>query len=158
MTKKRKPKIVGVGLDNYRFYDPKRLVSHSEYGEIATNTGLPGFLIYFGIWWLMWRRSGRMLKHASDPIDNRIGGVFRGLLATLLIFGFGAPMYMVKWAWSLLGTFIGYAMTVEENDLYRQQVQLAWYQHQWHATQAHWRTVRQQQLAEQERSGATESS
>ena len=150
--------IVGVGLDNYRFHDPRGKVAHSEYGAIACGTGLPGFVIYFSIWGVMWWRSGQMSKRSSDPIDNRIGGVFRGLLATLLLFGLGAPMYMTKWAWALLGVFIGYGVTSQENQRALEQAQMAWYQQQWYAAQAQWRASRRQHLAQQQRQDAAESS
>lgn len=125
--------ILGVGLEQYRFYDRSGHVAHNEYGEVGANTGLIGFCLYFSIWVMMIIRSGRMLKRSPDPIDQRIGGIYRSFVFVLLFSGLGAPMYMTKWVWSLMAAFIGYAATVEDD------IKL------WHGQQ-HWWTAQQQQM------------
>jgi len=125
--------ILGVGLEQYRFYDRTGHVAHNEYGEVGANTGLIGFCLYFSIWALMIIRSGRMIKRSPDPIDQRIGGIYRSFVFVLLFSGLGAPMYMTKWVWSLMAAFIGYAATVEDD------IKI------WRGQQ-HWWTVQQQQM------------
>ena len=131
----------GVGLLQYPNYSPRGKVTHSDFGEIATSTGIPGALIYYSMWFLLWRRSGRLFRSKRDPADARIGGVFRMILVVLLFSGLGAPVYSAKWVWAMLGAFLGYAMTVEEDDRYLQRQHAWWaaYQQQMLAARAAWR-------------------
>ena len=133
--------ITGIGLIQFPNYSRTGHVAHSEFGEIIASTGFPGAVIYFSVWILLWQRSGRLFKSKRDPTDARIGGVFRAILVILAFSGLGAPLYSAKWVWTMLGTFIGYSMTVEETDrlLLHQRAWWAFHHQQMLAAQAAWR-------------------
>jgi len=98
----------GVGFDNYRIHSPRGKVTHSEYMEVACSTGLPGAIIYFSIYGFLWVRAGRAAKYAPEERDRRVAGLIRAALLVMLFLGLGAPWFMGKVSWVVLGSFIGY--------------------------------------------------
>jgi O-antigen ligase len=141
--------VTGVGLLQFSNYNPRGKVSHSEFGEISTSTGLPGTVIYGCVWIILWRRSGRLFRSKRDPVDARIGGLFRAIIIVLAFSGLGAPVYSAKWVWTMLGAYIGYAMTVEEEDkvIEHQHAWQAFHYQQMLAAQASWRKSQAQATA-----------
>ena len=104
--------IMGVGLDHYRVFSPGHLVAHSEYAEIAADTGLVGAAIYF-LWYIfLWRRAGKIAKWSPDVTERRNAGLIRAVILVLLALGFGAWFYSSKFAWVIMGSFIGYSNAV----------------------------------------------
>lgn len=100
--------IFGVGLNNFILYSSMGNVAHSEYTEIAADTGIPGAVIYFMIYVLLWRRAGKIAKLSPDPCAVRIAKLIRVFLLVTLFLGLGAPNYYSKPTWILLASFIGY--------------------------------------------------
>ena len=102
-----------MGLNNFRLRSSVHRPAHSEYAEVAAATGLPGVVIYFAIYFLLWRRAGKVAKYSTDPSAVRIARLIRVFMLTVLFVGLGAPNYYSKPAWILLGSFIGYTYAVQ---------------------------------------------
>ena len=103
--------VVGVGMDNFRLYSGGA-VAHSEYAEIAADTGLVGFVLYFAVFVVLWRRCGRIIKEHPDPLAVRVAGLARALLIVVMILNLGRYNYMDKPAWIVFGSLIGYTSAV----------------------------------------------
>ncbi|MCX5672492.1 MAG: O-antigen ligase family protein [Planctomycetota bacterium] len=103
--------VVGVGMDNFRVYSGGS-VAHSEYAEIAADTGLVGFVLYFAIFVVLWRRCGRIIKEHPDPVAVRVAGLARALLIVVMILNLGRYNYTDKPAWIVFGSLIGYTSAV----------------------------------------------
>ena len=101
--------LFGVGLNNFRLHSTHGAVAHSEFTEVAADTGIPGAMIYFTIYYLMWRRAGRIAKYSPDPGAVRIAKLVKAYLVVMLFIGLGAPHYYSKTAWIILGSFIGWS-------------------------------------------------
>ncbi len=106
--------LVGVGLNNYRFYTFHYAVAHSEYAEVACDTGLPGFVLYFAIFVVLWRRAGKIAKHSPDRQAVRIANLIRAMLVVVMLLNLGRWNYDSKHTWIIFGVFIGYTLPVWE--------------------------------------------
>lgn len=61
--------ILGVGIDNNRYYTIQKLYAHNSYLEILACTGIIGFAIFFPIFW-------RMVSYLYKKIRN-VGALFK---------------------------------------------------------------------------------
>jgi O-antigen ligase len=101
--------LTGVGLNNFRFQGVARLLSsHSEYGTIASETGLPGVLLYFGLMVALWWRASRLVKHSQDPVVRRISGLVQAFLLTVFVTNWANMITTHKATWIVLAVFFGY--------------------------------------------------
>jgi len=105
--------LLGVGLNQYRFYSYGMLSAHSEYADVLCSTGIPGFLLYFALFVVFWRRTGKLTKRAPDPVTAKIVGLIRALLLVILITNFARWNYSSKYTWVILASFIGYTASLE---------------------------------------------
>ena len=104
--------ILGVGMGNFILYSTQWHYSHSEYMAVLCGTGIPGFLLYFAIYVVMWRRTSKVVKHGGDPQAVRIAGLFRALLIVVLVTNFGSWNYDSKYSWIVFASFFGYLNVV----------------------------------------------
>ena len=100
--------LTGMGLYGFAFSMPSGVAAHNEYVEIAVDTGLPGFLLYFGVLWVLWRRAGKLVKYADTPFLAQVGNLTRALVLTVLVTDLGSWHYAEKTSWIILGSFIGF--------------------------------------------------
>ncbi len=104
--------IMGVGLHQFVVINPMHEVAHSEYAEVAADTGLVGAAIYF-LWYIfLWRRAGKIAKWSPEATERRTAGLIRAVLLTMLALGFGCWFFDSKFAWVIMGSFIGYTNVV----------------------------------------------
>jgi O-antigen ligase len=104
--------IFGVGLDNFRVLSTG-LYSHSNYIEIASTTGIVGFVIYFTIFPILWRRLNRIRSMYYEPHSSYIIGLLKAAILTMLIQSFATVNYYSKITWVFLAAAIGYSWSEE---------------------------------------------
>jgi O-antigen ligase len=104
--------IAGVGLGNYIVVSGMYEYSHSEYIEILSTTGLVGGLLYFPIYWLMWRRLSRVSRLSDDKETRYRVGVFKSAILSFLALAVGAPNFLGPEMWFLLAGIMGYSAGV----------------------------------------------
>jgi O-antigen ligase len=107
--------VMGVGMDQYRVHSIYHDVAHSEYAEIAADTGLVGFVLYFGIFAAMWWRAGKIRRSITDPFVVRVAGLVRAMLIVILVLDLGRYNYGDKPVWIILASFTGYLSAVWQN-------------------------------------------
>jgi O-antigen ligase len=100
--------FTGVGLANFRIASGMWLYAHNEFAEVAATTGAPGFVLYFAIFYVLWRRTGLLAKHTDDPTVARTMGLIRAVILVYLLTGIGNIHYYDKSMWIVFGSFIGY--------------------------------------------------
>jgi O-antigen ligase len=112
--------IAGVGFGNYKVVSGLGLMSHSDYIEVLAGTGIVGFMIYFSLYAVLWRRLSRIQRLATDAEIRDRAGLFKAVVITELLLGLGSPVYIDLFHWLIVGGVIGcsYAM---ESDLARAQ-------------------------------------
>jgi O-antigen ligase len=107
--------LTGVGLGNFRAYWATRLVAHSDYAEVASCTGAPGFVLYFSIFIVLWLRAGRIARHSYDDVARGVARLIRAIVVVVLIMNVGTLTYYNKAAWIAFAAFIGYTSAVWRN-------------------------------------------
>lgn len=100
--------FVGVGLQGFTVRSSRHLMTHSELMEVATASGVPGVLIYFGITVALWLRTSRILRRTDDPLVAKIVRLIRASIVVLLLVALGRDNYISKDYWVVVASFIGY--------------------------------------------------
>lgn len=101
--------ILGVGLNQYAKYSRSRMYSHSDYIEVASNTGIVGFILYFSVYAILIARLKRMRKLYKNQRESLNIGIMLASIITILILGFIKPNIQFKLTWVYLGSVIGYS-------------------------------------------------
>lgn len=104
--------VIGVGLNHFKVH--VGVGAHSEYLEIACDTGLVGFVLYFAIFFTLWRRTGKISRYSSDPTEVRTCRLIRAVIVTIMFINFGRWNYDILDFWMLFAFFIGYTHAVWE--------------------------------------------
>ncbi|MBN2468890.1 MAG: O-antigen ligase family protein, partial [Deltaproteobacteria bacterium] len=83
--------IMGVGLDNFKYYDKWREPAHSDFVAVITETGIVGFLLYFCAYAVI---IGRLIKslHSVQRSEER-----RQISFQLLIVASILLMALARW-------------------------------------------------------------
>lgn len=109
----KKNPFFGIGLNNFSELSSTGLYSHSDYLEVAANTGVVGFILYFSIYIILWFR----IKYLKKLIDGNhllyIINIFSAAILTILIFGFGKPHITSKITWIFLAIVSGYTSNLK---------------------------------------------
>ena len=105
--------FAGVGWNNYRVFSSFDKYSHSDYIEVATNTGLVGFILYFSVYLLLWLRIKR-LKSRCRQTDSFFISFAKAAILTILMLGFGRPNISSKITWCFLAALVGYSWSIEK--------------------------------------------
>lgn len=93
----------GVGLANFQEYSVSGLYAHSNYMELLADTGLIGFLLFYSIYYLVWRNSDKMVKlFNGDEKVLFLSGLNKIILILFLVIGAGAVQYDNIAHWVLL--------------------------------------------------------
>jgi O-antigen ligase len=109
----RKHPVLGVGLGQFRTLSSSGLYSHSDYIEVAANTGIIGFALYFSIYVVLWLRLNRIKRKTDDPHLLYIIGFFKAAIITILLVAFGRPNITSKLTWIFMAGAIGYSWSIE---------------------------------------------
>ncbi|MBN1464493.1 O-antigen ligase family protein [candidate division KSB1 bacterium] len=113
--------VIGVGLNNYIVHSSYKLYSHSDYIEVAANTGIIGFLLYFMVYAVLWRRLRRVASRTTDARILYFIGLTKACIVTILLLAFGRPNIASKVTWIFLAGIIGYAWAHEHHIAMAQQ-------------------------------------
>lgn len=107
--------LTGVGLNNYRVFSSFGKYSHSDYIEVAANTGLVGCALYFAVYLLLWLRLKR-LKSRYGHVELTFFIAFaKASIFTILVLGFGRPNIASKITWCFLAALVGYSWAIEKS-------------------------------------------
>lgn len=109
----REKPILGVGLDNFRVLSATGMYSHSDYIEVAANTGVVGFVLHFSIYIVLWRRLKRIQAMINNPGLLYIIGLLKAAMTTILLVALGRPNLGSKLTWLFLAGVIGYSWSIE---------------------------------------------
>jgi O-antigen ligase len=106
--------LLGVGLNQFRLLSVSKKYSHSDYIEVAANTGIIGFILYFSFYVIIWVRISRLKKMIDDPRILHILGFLKAAIITILLIGFGRPNINSKLTWIFLAGVAGYTWSMEK--------------------------------------------
>ena len=92
--------IAGVGLGNYQLYANDRLRPHTDYVIILAETGLIGFLFYFGAYSIILLNLIKAFRSAKTEDDKYTCQFFLAAVIVILIIAAG------RWNYSHIPTYI----------------------------------------------------
>jgi len=104
--------IFGIGLNNYRNYSRYSAYSHSDYIEVLSTTGIVGFLLYFSIYLVLWKRL-HFIQKLKNEIQTYHAGVFKALSLTLLVLAIGRINSQSLITMYMLAGVFGYSYFIE---------------------------------------------
>jgi O-antigen ligase len=107
--------LVGVGLGNFAIKYGSGAYTHSDYMEVLSSTGVVGFLLYFAIYLLLWRRLSRCQRRNRDATTRYRIGLYKAVILTMLCIAVGAPNMFIPNAWILLGAIVGHSSAIERS-------------------------------------------
>jgi hypothetical protein len=107
--------LVGVGLDNFRFYSLLNDYSHSTISESLACTGLVGFGLYFSSFLSIFSTYLSVFRKYMSDSRNIIILIFSFLILELF-FNSAAVMYSDRLFWPLLGVISAFGVFINVND------------------------------------------
>lgn len=79
--------VAGVGLGRFGTASGTGMYAHSEAAELLATTGLVGAGLYFGMYWMIWRRLARSLRKARSSLLRYRVNCLRMALIVIVISG-----------------------------------------------------------------------
>ena len=105
--------LFGVGLGNFAVRSVYGKYSHSDFIEVASSTGIIGFILYFSVYCLLWRRLNRLQKGINDDIISYNIKLMKISIIVILLLSSGRTNVYSLTDWLVLSSFIGYAWSLE---------------------------------------------
>ena len=105
--------VMGVGVDNFQFYNDLKVYSHSTVSETLACTGIVGFGLYFAV---LFSIISTYFKASRIYFSNTISTIIFVLifLALLLFFNMTAVMISDRLFWPLLGAISSYGLIINK--------------------------------------------
>lgn len=107
--------VQGVGLGNFVVYSSTGAYAHSDYMEVLATTGIVGFLLYFSIYLVLWRRLRRVLEMHPDPTSRYMAGLYQAMIVAFMLLGLGTPNFLSALHLYLIGVLVGHAHGMEQD-------------------------------------------
>ncbi|MGD0596385.1 MAG: O-antigen ligase family protein [Sedimentisphaerales bacterium] len=101
--------VFGVGLNHYRIVSGEELYSHSNYIELMSTTGIPGAIIYYSIYLILWLRLSRLGKLDLPDRDKELVNLGKILLLLQAPLDLVGVFYLSKLTWIFFAIFIGWS-------------------------------------------------
>lgn len=105
--------LFGIGLGNFPVISKYSTYSHSDYIEVASTTGIIGFLLYFSIYIVLWRRLSRINGIVRDEFMNYDIGLLKASIIIILLLALGRPNVYTQINGIFMGSVIGHAWSME---------------------------------------------
>jgi len=109
----RKKPVFGIGLGNFADRSRSGRPSHSDYVAVITETGIPGAILYFSVYVILWRRLSRVQARSTDPRTIRTIGILKASLISILCMAVGRWNYDDPATYALLGAAAGFSWSCD---------------------------------------------
>lgn len=109
--------VTGLGLLNFRVHSRYGVEVHSDYMQPLVTTGIPGFVLYFSCYLILWFRLSRIRRISKDKISFYDAGLYKAIVINYFWLGIGQPNYSAFPKMLLLATIIGWSFYYEKTRL-----------------------------------------
>jgi O-antigen ligase len=103
-----------VGLGNFVTHSSSGAYAHSDFMEVLATTGFVGFVLYFSIYLVLWRRLRRVSKRHTDATSRYMAGLYQAAIITLLTLGLGVPNFLNPLHLYVIGVLVGHTLAMEQ--------------------------------------------
>jgi O-antigen ligase len=110
----KKNPIIGIGLDQFRVVSGTGTYSHNNYIEVFYSTGIPGGILYYSIFLVLWLRLRRLGKLLPDPKSKELVSMAKALIIMVLISDMAVIDYYIKLHWIVMAILIGWSYHKEQ--------------------------------------------
>jgi O-antigen ligase len=97
--------IFGVGLGNYLVYNTMGKFAHNNYVEVLADTGLVGWILYYGIYYCIIVKISKLRKIMKSPMLNMI---IVYIVFDMLVWQMFGVTYALKETWIFVAVGVGY--------------------------------------------------
>jgi len=97
--------VLGVGLDNFRYHNVLGAAAHSDYVAVLTETGIPGFILYFAAYLVVLMRLQRAIAVSTSAGARLYCRILRNGLIVILLVALG------RWNYDHMITYIFLALS-----------------------------------------------
>jgi O-antigen ligase len=101
--------VMGVSWNHYQLLSGHGAYAHSNYIELAAATGIPGALMYYSMFVILWRRLWRLGKMPQDFKSMAIINLGKALILVRLLGDFTRVSYYSKLSWIVFAVIIGWS-------------------------------------------------
>lgn len=106
--------VFGVGLGRFQTASGTGYYAHNEWIEILSTTGFVGFVLFFSVYVVAWRRLGRTLRNATAPVVRYQIQLARLIMLILIVSGaVFRPNFLVPDTMFLLAIAVGTGLWAE---------------------------------------------
>jgi O-antigen ligase len=109
--------IIGIGLDNFRFYSSTSMPSHSDYMEILSGTGLVGFILYFLVYFIAIRKILKKMKFDRNSADRIKASVLYAALISILVVALGKWNYNHPLTYIFVASLLNFSTLTKKRKL-----------------------------------------
>lgn len=110
-----KSPVWGVGINQFRALSLSGMYSHSNYMEPLATTGIVGFILYQGIFFLpLWRARKLSKRIRWEEVVYQLKVIQIACVAVLLL-GFGSPFYTSTTVIPVLAVFSAYTFKIKRD-------------------------------------------
>ncbi|MGA2323119.1 MAG: O-antigen ligase family protein [Sedimentisphaerales bacterium] len=99
--------VLGLGLNHFQIYSVSGLYAHNNYAEVFSTTGIPGGILYYLIYVIIFYRLHKVGKFSLSPSQRNVVAIFKCLMLLRLVLDLGVVSYYGKMDWIFLAIIIG---------------------------------------------------
>ncbi len=107
--------VVGVGLNNFQFHSVTEKYAHNNYTEVFATTGIPGGILYYLIYVMIFFRLHKIGKFPLAHGPKNVVTIFKCMMLVQLMFDFFVVSYYSKTTWIFLAIIIGGSSYLKRN-------------------------------------------
>ncbi len=110
----KKHPVFGVGLSNFEVFSELNSYTHSDYMEVLTNTGIPGFLVYISIYILLLIRLVK-LNFSRLKVVKWLARSMILFLAVYLMMAIGRPNFNDLFSMAFISLMAGFSHALQHH-------------------------------------------
>jgi O-antigen ligase len=111
--------LFGVGLKHYSIASNMQTYSHNNYIELLCNAGIPGAVLYYWIFVVLWLRLRRLSKLPLENRELNFINIAKVFLILRLALDIVVVSYYLKRNWIMLSILIGFTYQLEQYAYHR---------------------------------------
>jgi O-antigen ligase len=106
--------LFGVGLNHFLLYSSSESYSHNNYVEVFCNSGIPGGILYYSIFVVLWLRLRRLSKLSMESRAKGFVNMAKAFVIIRLVSDIATMSYSRKISWIIVAILVGFSYQLEQ--------------------------------------------